>query len=172
VKIHEQTYHGMEFHFQVLKIVLTIYTLHHASISISSHVSAPQMTAQIAIVMISVNLCNFERSILGSSISLKNSAIVSFGFNFTVLLNNPTRTQKLLLKIYPCTKINLHGNNNHEQGDGQRRAFVASTPDYSILIINLPKQHAFQFGAKFFMFIFLPPRVIPLPWKNFLVYCV
>lgn len=42
--------------------------------SISSHTSAPQITAQIAIMMISINLCNFVRSIRGSTIFPKLSS--------------------------------------------------------------------------------------------------
>ncbi len=56
-------------------------------VSIDTRELAPQMTAQIAIVIMSINLCCFVRSILGSSTSAKWSAIVSFGFSFIINLN-------------------------------------------------------------------------------------
>lgn len=55
----------------------------HPYVSIATQLSAPHITAQMAIVKISINLCRFVRSIRGSDICAKWSAIVILGLSFT-----------------------------------------------------------------------------------------
>src|SRR4030067_206811 len=49
--------------------------------SMSSQVSAPHITAHMAMAMMSIKLCSFPRSILGSSMSLKCSTIATAFFS-------------------------------------------------------------------------------------------
>jgi hypothetical protein len=55
----------------------------HLYNSIATQLSAEQITAQMTIVTISINLCRFIRSIRGSDIAAKWSAIVIFGLTVT-----------------------------------------------------------------------------------------
>ena len=52
--------------------------------SIATQLCAPQITAQIAMVRMSINLCPFLPSTLGSSICARWSVIVILGLSFTV----------------------------------------------------------------------------------------